>query len=331
MGRPRKHGKHLPANMLYRHGAYYFVRSGKWTRLAKDYGAALVQYATFVGKPHEIRTVKDAVWAYIEDGATRTWKKKLSEATLENYRNSAPNLCAVFGHMSMDDIEASMVTRYMLDKGSVQANRDKALLSAAFTYARIKGAFKGADPTKRLQVRNEEKPRERYVTDKEMQALVSKATPKQATIARFIELTGMRQGDALRVRIEDIDDEGIHYRQGKGGKRLVILWSPALHAVVDDANRLWRRFGREWLFEGKPRGKHAGKPIGPYTPSGLRSLWRKTREKAGLPDVCLHDLRAKAGSDVVTAEEATRLMGHADGKVTRRHYRRKAERVNPLR
>lgn len=307
------------------------MRSGKWTRLAKEYGAALIQYAALVGVKPELRTVKDAVWSYIEHGRTRKHKKPLAEATLENYRLSAANLCAVFGHMALEDIEPEMVSRYIIDKGTVQANRDKSLLSAAFTHARVSGAFKGVDPTKRLQVRNREEPRERYVTDTEMDALVAAASPKLATIARFIELTGMRQSDALRIRMDDLDDEGIHYRQGKTGKRLVVLWSPELEAVVEDAKRLWRRFGREWLFESKPRGKHAKRPVQAYTPSGLRALWRTARTKAGLADVRLHDLRGKAGSDVATQEDAQRLLGHADGKVTGKHYRRKPERVKPVR
>lgn len=317
--------------MQFKHGAYYFVQKGVWTPLAKDYGAALVKYAALVGKSPEIRTVKDAVWGYIEDGRTRKHKKPLAESTMEGYRRSAQNVCKVFGAMALDDIAPEDVTRYVIESGTVQANRDKALLSAAFTYARNKGSFRGIDPTKGLQVRNQETPRDRYVTDAEMQRLVRASSPKLATALRFIELTGMRQGDALRVRLDDLDDEGIHYRQGKTGKRQVVLWSPELEAVVEDAKRLWRRFGREWLFESKPKGKHAGRGVGPYTTRGFRAIYKRYAQKAGLADVRLHDLRAKAGSDVVTAEEATRLLGHADGKVTKRHYRRKAERVKPLR
>jgi integrase len=326
VGRPRKHDKHLPANMIRRHGAYYFVSGGKWLRLSKDYGAALTQYATFVGTPAVIETIKDAVWDYIEFR-----RGKLAAATLVNYRYSAANLCAVFGAHLLKDITPAMVYRFISDAGTVQANRDKALLSAAFTHARNRGAFSGIDPTKGLQYRNEEKPRDRYVTNDELTKLLATASPKLACIARFIELTGMRQGDALRVRLADLNEEGIAYQQGKTGRRLVVLWSAELTGVVDDAKRLWRRFGREYLFESSPKGRHAKRGPGPYTPSGLRALWRVARDKAGLSDVNLHDLRRKAGSDSGSDEEAQALMGHADGKVTKKHYRAKPSRVNPLR
>lgn len=326
MGRPRKHAKHLPANMLQRHGAYYFVKGGKWLRLSKDYGPALIKYAELAGSPPQVQTVKDAVWSYIEYR-----KGKLAQATIDGYTYSAANLCARLGPIALRDVDQSMVYKYLNAGGNVQANRDKALLSAAFTHARNMGAFSGVDPTKRLQHRNEEKPRQRYVTDGELAVLLNAASPKLATIARFIHLTGMRQGDALRVRMEDLTDEGVAYTQGKTGKRLVVLWSPELAEVVEDAKRLWRRFGREWLFESRPKGKHSGKPIGPYTPSGLRALWRVVRAKAGITDATLHDIRRKAGSDVESDSDAQRLLGHADGKVTRRHYRAKADRVKPVR
>ena len=51
----------------------------------------------------------------------------------------------------------------------------------------------------------------------------------------------------------------------------------------------------------------------------------------GAGNVRLHDLRGKAGSDVATQADAQRLLGHADGKVTGKHYRRRPERVNPVR
>jgi integrase len=331
VGRPRKHLRHLPANLQLRHGAYYFVKAGKWTRLATDYGSALVQYAALVGAPPTVTTVKDALWSAIEQGRTRKHKKPLSEATLTGYRRSAARLAPVFGHLALADLDANMVARYVIELGTVQANRDRALLSIAYTHARIMHGYKGDDPTKRLQLRNEETPRDRYVTDAELDAIIAKASPKLGCIARFIELTGMRQGDALRVRLDDLDDAGFTYWNSKSKKRQALEWSDELTAVVEDAKRLWRRFGREHLFESRPKGKHAARGPGPYTPSGLRALWRVARAKAGLPDVRLHDLRAKAGSDAQSEGDAQRLLGHADGKVTRRHYRRKIERVKPTR
>lgn len=331
MGRRRKANAHLPRGMLIKHGAYYLKRANKWIRLADEYGPALIKYAELVAERPAVTTIADAVSHYLETSA-----KRLRPATLENYQRSAKNLAAVFGHMALDALTPADVYGYLVRKGNVQANRDKALLSAAYTHARRIGAFTGDDPAKGLQYRNEESPRERYVTDAELAQILSVASPKLACIIRFSYLTGMRQADVLAVRIDDIADDGIHYRPSKAGKHAhvtIVTWTDELRQVVEDAKRLWRRFGREWLFESHPRGPHArkGKAIGPYTTSGVRALWRVAREKAGLKDVRLHDFRAKAGSDAPSESEAQDLLTHATPAVTRRHYRRKPRTVKPAR
>jgi integrase len=331
MGRRRSVNKHLPANMQMKHGAYYFVKAGKWTRLSDTYGAALMEYAKFVGGRPEILKVKDALWGAIEHARTRKHKAPAAAATLEGYRHSATRLEREFGHMVLEDLEPEHVVRYVVNGGTVQHNRDKSMLSIAYTYARVLGGYRGQDPTKRLQVRVQENPRDRYVSDAELDSILEKSSPKLACIARFIELTGMRQGDALRVKVSDLDDDGFTYVNAKSKKRQGLESSAELAACIREAMRLWKRTERVWLFESRPKGKHAARGIGPYTPSGLRALWRVARAKAGLTDVRLHDLRAKSASDADTDEEARQRLGHADGKVTRRHYRRKIVRSKPTR
>jgi len=313
--------------MYRRRGAYYYAhRDGRWQPLGRDYGAALIKYAEIVGEPPKVRTVADLLAQYVEHASGRC-----APATITNYQASMVNLCKVFGAVAIVDVAPADVYRYVVTLGNVQANRDRALLSAAYTHARRTGAVPKDfdDPTKGLHYRNPETPKQRYVSDDEHAALVAAASPKLAVIQRFLYLTGMRQGDALRVQIADIDDEGIHYVASKTGKRSVVLWTDELRACVDDALRLWRRFGRVWLFESKPKGLHAARGVGPYTPSGLRALFRVARAKAGVEGVTLHDLRRKAGSDVdeVHAQE---ILGHADPKTTRRHYRAKPTRVRPV-
>ena len=51
MNRPRKHDKHLPPCVYYRHGAYYHVKGGKWRPLGRDLSDALHEYARVVAEP----------------------------------------------------------------------------------------------------------------------------------------------------------------------------------------------------------------------------------------------------------------------------------------
>lgn len=327
MPRARRTNTHLPRCMYQRRGAYYFVSDGRWLPLGRDWQKALVKYADLAGDGPKLGTIADAVTHYLEEAAPR-----LKAATMAGYKISAPRLIRVFGEMRLDELRPSHVYRYISDGANVAANRDKALLSAAYSYARRLGQFEGEDPTKRLQWRNPERPRRRYVEDAELDAILSKASPKLALIVRFAYLTGMRQSDVLGVKVEDLTAEGIRYEAQKNGARILVQWSDELRSVVHQARALGRR-DAVWLFESRP--KHRGKPNGPkgwtqYTASGVKAMWRRVKIKAGLADVTFHDLRRKAGSDV-EADEAPRLLGHSDARVTQRHYRAKPQRVRPVR
>jgi integrase len=315
MTKPRKHHKHLPAKMRFRHGAFYYA-GPPWVHLGREYGEALKRYADLVGKRETVYTVKQAIDSYLAHNAVR-----LRPITLINYQYNAKRLAPVFGHMPLNEVKAAHVYRYMHEYGDVQANRDRALLSAAFSHARHIGAFDGVDPTKGLQFRNAETPRKRYITDTEMSELMKASSLKMACIIRFSYLTGMRQADVLSVKMSDLKADGIYYMANKTGKETLIEWSDELRASVSLANTLWRRFGRVYLFEA--RGGTA------YSGNGVRAMFRRIRAKAGLPDVTFHDLRRKAGSDVELIDAQT-LLQHSDGKVTTRHYRAKINRVRPV-
>ena len=70
------------------------------------------------------------------------------------------------------------------------------------------------------------------------------------------------------------------------------------------------------------------------TASGFDSIWRRFINKA-LTKTKLkerfneHDLRAKVASDI-ESEHARQLLGHSNIGITERIYRRKADKVKPI-
>lgn len=320
MGRARATNKHLPRRLHVKCGSYYYVyrKDGKyiWERLGRDYGAALLRWAEIEGrKLDRERSIERAIGHYLE-----TEKHRLKEATMAGYQRSAARLIRVFGSMELTDLQPNHVYEYLRRAGNVQANRDKALLSAVFTAARAWGWYMGDNPARGVR-RNPEHARQRYVTDDELAALILAAPAQLGCIIRFAYLTGMREGDILRVRLSDLADEGIALEQGKTGKRQVIEWTEDLRAIVADARAIKRRVGSLYLF--------AGQEGQPYSGDGFRSMWRRVKIRALLPDVRFHDLRRKAGSDV-SDEHARALLGHDDARTTRKHYRARPERVKPV-
>lgn len=303
----------------HKHGAYYYVATvdGKrvWTRLGTDYGQALREWATLEGRADRpVNSVAAALGRYLEDA-----KGVLRDSTLASYAYSAKPLIAVFGAMPLGAVERSHVYEYVRRRGNVSANRERALLSAMYTWAINSGLHKGANPAAGLRYRNKEKPRKRYVTDAELAKLIEAAPIRWKPLLRFAYLTGQREGDLIRLKLTDASEEGIRVDTSKTGKMILIEWSDEVRALWKEAQG--DRIGAQPLFIA--RGRKA------YTPSGFRATWRKIKLRAGVPDVTFHDLRRKAGSDV-EATHATELLAHENPATTRKHYRAKVVPVKPV-
>lgn len=322
MGRRRSTDLHLPPRMRIRNGSYFYddKRAGAgrgWINLGRDYGVALMRWAELEGKPREQpRTIAHAIAHYLE-----TAGKALAEQTRAGYARSAGRLIPVFGAMDLSDLEPAQVYRYLQEQGNVQANRDVALLSVVYKMARAWGWHRGENPCAKVP-RNTERPRVRYVTDDELTCLLQHAGhPMVRGIIELAYLIGQRQDDVLTIRVADLGADGIYIEQGKTGKRQLFMWSPETRRVVDEALAHGRRAKREYLFETRDGSC--------YTGSGFRAMWRRVKLAAGLADVQFRDLRAKTASD--DEQGAQHRLGHADGRVTQRHYIRRASRVKPIR
>jgi integrase len=60
----------------------------------------------------------------------------------------------------------------------------------------------------------------------------------------------------------------------------------------------------------------------------MKRVLRETKVKERFTE---HDLRAKASSDADSDEFAQKLLTHSNIEITKRVYRRKAEKIVPLR
>ncbi len=142
----------------------------------------------------------------------------------------------------------------------------------------------------------------------------------------FKLLTGLRVSDILQIKLNQLQDDGIHVYNGKSKKPMIIEWSDLLRQTVRNVGKLNRSVKGMYLFTTR-KGQ-------PYTPSGFGSIFKRKMNKALAEGILTekftdHDIRAKTGSDTDLAH-ASKLLGHADEKITERHYRRKTQTVKPL-
>jgi integrase len=324
-GNQRTKDKHLPKRMYLKSGSYYFVdQNKKWINLGRHYGNAIEKYNEFNVEHAEIYTIDDLITRYIKEvaptKAESTYKSNLAEAKL---------LRAAFGKMKPEELKPRAIYMYLdARKAKIRANRELALLSHMFKKA-IRWGVVDTNPCIGIE-RHPEKPRDRYVEDWEYQAFRAFVDPWMAAYMDFKLLTGLRQGDMLALKLEQLEEDGIHVLISKTKKQIIIRWSDYLRKAVEEvqaSKKSYRAKESEYLFCTR-RGER-------YASDGFRSIWHRKMQKAVEEGILKekfreHDLRAKTGSDT-DLEHAKSLLAHLDNKTTQRHYRRKAEVVEPLR
>ena len=129
-------------------------------------------------------------------------------------------------------------------------------------------------------------------------------------------LTGQRIGDVLKIKQSDISPDGITVVQEKTGKKLKVAMTPTLEENIRAARRLHGRITLTYL-PGQINGKIRSH-------KSVRDLLQCYVDKAGLDDIHLHDLRAKAITDArMQGHDPQALAGHATEAQTGRCLRDK--------
>lgn len=324
-GSKRTKDKHLPKWVYFKGGSYYFVdRNRKWISLGKDYARAIAKYAELNEDRSSLTTINDLIDRYLQEVAPLK-----APVTYQNNLVEAKYLRAAFGKMHPEDLKPKAIYMYLdARKAKVRANRELALLSHMYKKA-IRWGVVDHNPCIGIE-RNPEKPRERYIEDWEYVAFRKIVDPWMAAYMDLKLLTGLRQGDMLSLQHENLKEDGIHVLVGKTQKQIIIRWSDHLRGAVEaatSAKRTYKEKESPFLFSTR-RGDR-------YNADGFRSIWYRKMTKAlklGILNERFreHDLRAKTGSDT-DLEHASKLLAHLSKKTTQRHYRRKAEVVEPLR
>ncbi|WP_182853281.1 hypothetical protein [Arsenophonus endosymbiont of Aleurodicus floccissimus] len=154
----------------------------------------------------------------------------------------------------------------------VQANQKKAFLSRVFRWGYERGLV-AINPCQCVR-QFSKKPRERYITDEEYNALYQAADILGEIAMEISYLFCARQDDVLSLRREQIMNEGIFICQGKTGVKQIKSWSPRLQAVVKLASTLSVRAGivSTFVLYQSDGGR--------YTDSGLSNQWRAAKASA---------------------------------------------------
>ncbi|MCL4683215.1 site-specific integrase [Myxococcota bacterium] len=185
----------------------------------------------------------------------------------------------------------------------VMANRTLAMASTLFGLAeRWDLRAPGTNPARYVE-RYREATRERYLSPAELAALGEALAEREEIepagaidCLRMLILTGCRVSEIRCLRWPEVDIEGARLllKDSKTGGRVVPLNAPAREILARRPRR------NEYVFP----ARRGGRPLPP-----LQSVWQRVRERAGLPDVRMHDLRHGFASVGASSGQSLLIIG----------------------
>ncbi|MDE0031263.1 MAG: site-specific integrase [Deltaproteobacteria bacterium] len=258
------------------------------------------------------RYLSEHVAVYCKPGTVMGYRRVIE-------RNILPKL----GKLPIKELDRRHVAelQYRLRKRPTAANNAVGALSRMLNRAQAWGLMPaGSNPCRFVKPYRTRRP-ERFLTEDEFRRLgqalddleAEDRVPVHVAAAfRLLTLTGCRSGEVLTLRWRDValGRNEVRLRDSKTGPRIVPL-SPAAVRVLAGLPRL---SGNPWVIAGpEPGGRQMQ----------LTYYWHRVRERAGLDDVRLHDLRHSFASRALAmGEDLTmigKLLGHRKLQSTARY------------
>lgn len=215
--------------------------------------------------------------------------------------------------------------------GQVPANREKALFSHIWNFARERGLTNKANPCAGIKGFKEDG-RDVYIDDEVYGAVWRAAEQPLRDALDLAYLIGQRPADTLKMTRRDIVDGAVMVEQNKTGKKIRISVEGELKVVLD---RIESRKVSGLKLIATPEGQ-------PFTKSQLRGAFDRARIAAAAAHPSLaaeikkyqfRDLRAKAGTDTEERfgmEAAQAQLGHSTPMMTAQYVRhRRGKLVKP--
>ena len=210
-------------------------------------------------------------------------------------------------------------------KTPYQANRALGVISKMFSLAEVWGwRAEGTNPCRHVKPYRERK-RERFLSEEETVRLsevlrrAEREMPSAVAAFRLLLLTGCRMSEIQTLRWEYIKKDHIALPDSKTGARIVPIGA-SVHAVLAS---IPRAPDNPWVIAGRFPGTHIG---------NLQRPWTVIRERAGLEDVRIHDLRHTFASRALALGESLpmigKLLGHTQVQTTARYAHLAREAVN---
>lgn len=319
---------------------YYYYDAGGHPRkeipLGSDYGLAIMKYAEFERDRTSSALVTATItFRYVAEKYFVDVIPNKARTTQADNARELKNLIAFFDDppAPLESILPQHIRQYLnwRKAAPVRANREKALLSAIWNYARDTGYTALANPCSGIKG-NKEKGRDVYVEDSMYSLVYDKADDGLKDAMDLAYLTGQRVSDTLAMDERNIRDGQIWIVQSKTNAKRRIQIVGELETLLI---RIRARKAGYRVHSTKLIVADDGQSM---TYSMLRKRFDDARAAAGVDKSAFQfrDLRAKAGTDKAESSgdivQARDQLGHTTVVMTEKYVReRKGKKVTPTR
>jgi integrase len=192
--------------------------------------------------------------------------------------------------------------------------REMNLLTSVFERSRTEWKWVRVNPMRDVAKPQEPPPRRRGVSSDELSAIKAIAlSPAEREVAAGFELgieTGMRAGEMWSLSREQIEGSIVHLERTKNGDSRSVALTPRAVEII-----------KEWLADGRPALFLISNAVRDV-------IFRRLRNRAGLPDLHFHDSRSEATtrlSKKLKPQDLADQLGHRDLNSLMFYYKPSAE------
>ena len=240
---------------------------------------------------------------------------RYSQNTLDVYTDMFEEFINHYEETAIDDITEPMIMdflRYLVTERHVSTSyQNQSINAIKFYYERVLG---GKRKVYMIDRPREEQFLPEVLSTEEVTAILNATENlKHKAILITIYSAGLRIGEAINLKIKDIDSQRMQIRveQGKGKKdRYTLLGIKTLDIL---RKYVAEYKPKEWLFEGAKGEK--------YAPRSIQEILKKSVAKTNIQKrVTVHTLRHSFATHLLEAGTDLRyiqsLLGHANSKTT---------------
>ena len=254
--------------------------------------------------------------------------RRYSPRTRKSYNGHARRFLATLDPASKitpEDVRRFLLAR--VDRGCSRSDQDQAISALRFLarYVLHRPDLEVATP----RPRKERKLPTVMSRDEVRRLLATVSNPKHRALIMLIYCGGLRVGEAVRLKLEDVDPDRdlVRVRAGKGAKDRNTLFAVAAREALSEYVREFQP--RKWVFPGARPDRH-------LHARSVQKIVKAAARRAGIhKHVTVHTLRhsfathlLEAGTDLRYIQE---LLGHASPSTTEIYTHVSANRLSQIR